>query len=268
MLRILKARPVGVLIFALVCASRPTLAADHYGDDDYSSSPEKLYFKFCAVCHGEKGDGQSRARQSLNPPPRDFTTAQAAAELSRERMIVSATYGRPGTAMVGWKRRLSDEQIAGIVDFIRGNFMRLPDSRKSGVAGGVATTSTAMPGKVDMSLPFPNGLVGDVQKGKTFYMQNCHVCHGDNGDGHGIRAAFIKPPPRNFLSEESRHLFNRPALFHAISVGKQGTVMPAWKTVLSDQEIANVAEFVFESFIDPKAFKKKLSRSEASQVNR
>jgi mono/diheme cytochrome c family protein len=53
-------------------------------------------------------------------------------------------------------------------------------------------------------------------------------------------------------------MLNRPALFDAISTGKRGTVMPAWKTVLDEQQIANVAEFVFEAFVHPRADKKKL----------
>ena len=38
-------------------------------------------------------------------------------------------------------------------------------------------------------------------------------------------------------------------LFEAIANGRVGTNMPAWGKVLDNQEIANVAEFVFENFI-------------------
>ena len=65
------------------------------------------------------------------------------------------------------------------------------------------------------------------------------------------RAIFINPKPRNFLHEASRHELNRPALFQAIAQGKLGTEMPAWNKVLNEQEIANVAEFVFQRFIRP-----------------
>ena len=100
-----------------------------------------------------------------------------------------------------------------------------------------------------MSLPFPQGLQGDAQKGEQFYMSNCFTCHGKKGDGAGPRAHFNQPRPRNFLSEEARLTLNRPNLFNAISIGKPGTVMPAWNKVLSDNEIANVAEFVYQTFI-------------------
>jgi mono/diheme cytochrome c family protein len=40
-------------------------------------------------------------------------------------------------------------------------------------------------------------------------------------------------------------------LFATISQGKLGTEMPAWNKVLNQQEIANVAEFVFQKYIQP-----------------
>ena len=101
----------------------------------------------------------------------------------------------------------------------------------------------------DMSLPMPQGLKGDSAKGRAFFMSNCFTCHGVKGDGEGPRAYFITPPPRNFLLESSRQRLNRPVLFEAVANGRPGTNMPAWARVLNDQEIANVAEFVFQEFI-------------------
>lgn len=80
-------------------------------------------------------------------------------------------------------------------------------------------------------------------------MRNCFTCHGVQGDGNGPRAYFITPPPRNFLLDTSRQKLNRPVLFEAITNGRLGTNMPAWGKVLDNQEIANIAEFVFQNFI-------------------
>ena len=101
----------------------------------------------------------------------------------------------------------------------------------------------------DMSLPMPLGLKGDPDKGRIFFMGNCFTCHGVKGDGNGPRAYFITPPPRDFLLETSRQRLNRPIIFEAISNGRVGTNMPAWGKVLDNQEIADVAEFVFQNFI-------------------
>lgn len=109
-----------------------------------------------------------------------------------------------------------------------------------------AQSATAI---ADMTLPMPLGLKGDPDRGRNFFMGNCFTCHGVKGDGNGPRAYFITPPPRDFLLETSRQRLNRPVLFEAISNGRLGTNMPAWGKVLTNQEIANVAEFVFENFI-------------------
>jgi mono/diheme cytochrome c family protein len=113
-------------------------------------------------------------------------------------------------------------------------------------AKAVAQSATAI---ADMSLPMPLGLKGDPDKGRIFFMTNCFTCHGVKGDGEGPRAYFITPPPRNFLIETSRQRLNRPVLFEAITNGRLGTNMPAWGKVLNNQEIADVAEFVFQNFI-------------------
>lgn len=109
----------------------------------------------------------------------------------------------------------------------------------------------AVAASADMSLPLPRGLKGNPDKAAVFFMQNCATCHGTSGDGEGPRAYFINPPPRNFLLASSRQKLNRPTLFDAISNGRLGSEMPAWNKVLGEQEIADLAEFVFQTFIHP-----------------
>ena len=227
-----------------------------------ASLGERVYLNNCAVCHGDKGAGAMWTQASLNPPPRDFTSAQTRQELTRERMITSVTYGRPDTAMMSFRKRLSDQEIAAVVDYVRATFIE--GSAKNATAApppghGHAAIPTApkppVPAPIvdaDMSLPFPKGLVGDAALGRAFYMENCYVCHGKAGDGEGPRATFIRPKPRNFLHPDARRTLNRPTLLKAIYNGKVGTVMPAWGKVLSEQEIANVAEFVFQGFVKGK----------------
>lgn len=204
---------------------------------------EQLYVRNCAVCHGDKGSGAMWTQSSLNPSPRDFTAPAAREELSRERMIASVTHGRPGTAMMSFQKRLSADEIETVVDYIRASFFMKGPAPAAPAAPHPAIV------QADMSLPFAGGLVGDAGKGKEFYEHNCYTCHGLAGDGAGPRAKFISPRPRNFLAPESRLRLNRPALFTAVHDGLRGTVMPAWGHVLSDQEIADVAEYVFTAFV-------------------
>ena len=223
-----------------------------------NSRGRMVFAKNCSVCHGEKGDGRSRAQASLMPPPRDFTSPAAKSELTLQRMITSVTYGRPDTAMAGFKGQLSTSDISAVVDYIRTGFMAAPYTEGiSGIKNGrraappEATVAPDKPVAVNMSLPMPSALKGDAVKGAAFYMSNCATCHGTTGDGRGPRAYFINPKPRNFLHTASRQQFNRVAIFNAVSAGKQGTEMPAWRQVLNQQEMADVSEFVFKRFIQP-----------------
>ena len=228
----------------------------------------RVYQETCAVCHGDRGQGAVWAGANMRTPPRDFRSPQAAAELDRERMITAVTHGRPGTQMAAFGKQLAGEDIAAVVDFIRTTLMLptadgisgvyahglpRPDSGKP-APGAVTQATAAKPSAApvsDMSVPMPRGLAADPGKGKAFYLANCATCHGAKGDGQGPRAYFINPKPRNLVDAGSRALFNRPALYAAISEGKLGTEMPAWSKVLSEQEIANVTEFVFREFIRP-----------------
>jgi mono/diheme cytochrome c family protein len=227
-----------------------------------SSRGRIVYAKSCSVCHGDMGRGSVWASGQMRPPPRDFSTPQARAELSRQRMITSVSYGRPETAMAGFKTQLSEADIEAVVDYIRSGFMA-PASTE-GISGTRAheghqaaapaaavarPTAAAVPVAADMSLPLPDALTGNPDNGAAFYMANCATCHGETGDGRGPRAYFINPKPRNFLHPASRQALNLPALFSAISLGRLGTEMPAWNKVMEPRQIADVAEFVFQKFI-------------------
>ncbi|HET9822387.1 MAG TPA: cytochrome c [Burkholderiaceae bacterium] len=227
-----------------------------------------LYHNYCSVCHGDKGNGQSRATGALSTLPRDFTSEASRRELSKPRIALAIAHGRPGTAMVGWKTQLSEQDIDRLADYVYTRFVqgqpvapsaaisgtrahggREADARQSTAppAGPAGAASTAV--QVDMTTGLPNGLKGDPRRGGAFYLANCATCHGARGDGAGPRAYFINPKPRNFIDPASRARFNRVALYAAISEGRLASEMPAWKQVATPQQIADVSEYVFLSFI-------------------
>jgi mono/diheme cytochrome c family protein len=205
-----------------------------------------IYAQSCMVCHGDRGQGAS-ILAGLNPP-KDFTTPQARTELSRERMITAVTHGRANTAMAAFKDRLPAQDIEAVVDYVRIALM-LPATASaiSGTSAHGGRNSTASDDS--MAQPFQAGLVGNAAKGEKAYMANCATCHGAKGDGKGPRAYFINPKPRNFIDPGFSKSFNRPAIFTAVSQGRLGAEMPAWSKVMTDQEIADVSEFVFRRFV-------------------
>jgi mono/diheme cytochrome c family protein len=211
-----------------------------------STDGAELYHDYCSVCHGDKGDGHSRAKKGLSTPPRDFTIPGLGNAISRDQMVDIVLNGRPGTAMAGWGTRLSRAQAEIIVDYVRNTFMSLPaDTVVTTQDQQTKTTMSA----TQIAQPMPDGLTGNFHKGKIFYQANCATCHGISGEGNGPRAYFINPKPRNFLEESSRMRLNRPILFYAIKFGIKGKEMPAWGQVINDQQIADVAEYVFREMI-------------------
>lgn len=226
-----------------------------------------LYHNYCSVCHGDKGDGKSRASGALSTVPRDFTSEASKRELTLERIALAIAHGVPGTAMVSWKTQLSQADIAALADHVLIRFVQGDIAAASGTPTGAAQQdgAAALSGthahggrEADAAphataLGFPNRLKGNLRRGSAFYMANCATCHGAGGDGAGPRAYFINPKPRNFIEAASAARFNRAALYSAVAEGRLGTEMPAWKQVANPQQIADVAEYVFQAFIAPHA---------------
>jgi mono/diheme cytochrome c family protein len=150
-------------IAALLAAAAP-LAAPAQKNESDAIRPDVIYHNYCSVCHGDRGDGKSRARNSLNPPPADFTAPQARETYTRARMILALQHGRPGTAMTAWTTQLSQKEIEAVVDFI-----------------------------LDTMVPPAPGTA--LAKGRALYAQHCAGCHGDRGQGVASSPSHAAPKP-------------------------------------------------------------------------
>lgn len=98
---------------------------------------------------------------------------------------------------------------------------------------------------------------GDPIKGKRIYNQFCVPCHGQYGKGDGTRAysEAFDPMPRNHSNGEYMNKRAQQELFEVIKNGgfskNFSHIMPPWKTILSDDEIANVLAHVRTLAIPP-----------------
>lgn len=250
-----------------------------------ASRGRRIYARVCSVCHGDQGKGSMFASPNLKPAPRDFTSQAAKDELTRDRMLAAVSQGRPNTAMQGYARRFSQQDLESVVDYIRVSIMRVQeagagsgtqpqgapgakqDARKKASGhehgdhsahgdpndhaahGHGGDHAIGKDGKIDMKKPFANGLRGDPVAGQKFYDANCATCHGVKGDGQGPRAYFINPKPAVFTDAKTRAGMNRPVIYDGVALGRRGSEMPAWDKVLTPQEIADVSEYVFRAFI-------------------
>jgi mono/diheme cytochrome c family protein len=68
-----------------------------------------LFREYCAICHGERGDGRGPRREGLSGPPRDFTNPQWRASTSPRRVYFAIREGRHGTSMPSWGALSEDE---------------------------------------------------------------------------------------------------------------------------------------------------------------
>jgi mono/diheme cytochrome c family protein len=81
-----------------------------------------------------------------------------------------------------------------------------------------------------------------VAHGKQVYEARCVLCHGPEGKGDGPASAALNPKPRNHTDGAYMNSRTDEQLLDVIHNGKGA--MPAWKGVLSEQEMQDVLKFV------------------------
>ena len=85
---------------------------------------KQLYSKYCAQCHGDKGDGEGYASPHLQPRPRNFTlgkykvrTTPNGALPTHQDLVNIIRRGMPYTSMPAWPT-LTDEEVSNLAYFI------------------------------------------------------------------------------------------------------------------------------------------------------
>lgn len=164
-----------------------------------------LYGRYCALCHGARGEGY---------------TADAAPQLANAELLATATdaylaraiaRGRPGTTMSAWDRAhngpLADADIDAIVAMIR--------SWQTKPTVDVSTVRVS----------------GDAARGAPVYAAKCASCHGEAGETgpylHIAGAELLASASDGFLE-------------HAITYGRPTTPMPAYGGQLSRETIGDL----------------------------
>lgn len=74
--------------------------------------------------------------------------------------------------------------------------------------------------------------------GNSVFKTNCTGCHGSDGKG---KPAIGTP---DFTSPKTLSGLSGADVIDTITNGRKGTIMPAWKGKLSDEEIAAVAAYL------------------------
>lgn len=95
----------------------------------------------------------------------------------------------------------------------------------------------------------------DVEAGQEVYMQYCALCHGPQGKGDGSLSANLDPKPRNHTDGAYMNALSDGHLLKIVGEGGAAAglspIMPAWKDILSAQQIQDVVAFVRTLAVPP-----------------
>ena len=80
------------------------------------------YDKTCATCHGPGGKGDGAVGKMLKPPPKEFAAALAGAADADIAKVIKEGGKAVGksASMPAYGSKLNDEQIKGLVQYIKG----------------------------------------------------------------------------------------------------------------------------------------------------
>lgn len=81
-------------------------------------------------------------------------------------------------------------------------------------------------------------LTGTASAGQALYTSTCASCHGANGKGTGSGVDLFEPLKNDPATEVIETILN----------GKTGTSMAAYKTVLTNQQIADLYAYMKATF--------------------
>jgi DMSO reductase family type II enzyme heme b subunit len=233
------------LIMAVRPFGRPAVAQD-------TTAGKTVYVKWCAGCHGDDGKGDGAGARHMIPPPRDFTGAvyqirsTSSGQLPTDAdLLRSIDEGLFGTAMPGWKTRLSDRQRRDVLAYIKtfstffADTTLHPTPLTFGSAPGGGTGAEAL------------------RIGRQFYDSiGCRKCHGDQGRGDGSSAPTLKDDAQHPIFAADLHenwRFNGGGtvedIYHRLRTGLDGTPMPSFSDLLeqkflTDEQLWRVAQYV------------------------
>ncbi|MCS5632737.1 MAG: cytochrome c, partial [Pirellulaceae bacterium] len=233
----------------------------------------KEYRQYCGACHGNTGDGQGEAGRYLYPKPRDLLNGKMRLATS-SNMIASADdiklvllNGIPNTSMQSWK-----QLSAGLIDRLVAEVQQMQilgaRQRVSAVLkedgllvdgdGNLSsegqqavidyTTQQTVPTQRWVAPPILRSSASVLEDGRELYLkQNCHKCHGDQGEGSfGVDLVDDKGFPtfaRDLIRDPYKAGSEFDTIARVIRLGMPGTVMPS-SGALSDDELGKITVYV------------------------
>ena len=245
-----------MLLALVMLSSYPVVAlralASPLGFGQDTTAGRGVYEKWCAGCHSETGTGDGPAASYMLPRPRDFTGAifkirtTASGQLPTDADFMRAIdLGLPGTAMPGWKTRLTDRERRDVMAYIKtysaffADTSQRPTPLQFGSAPGRGTSAEAL------------------RIGRQFYDSlACRKCHGDRGRADGPSAPTLHDDAGFpiFAADLTQNWRFRGGgtvedVYHRLRTGVDGTPMPSFsdlidQKLLTEEELWRLAQYV------------------------
>lgn len=172
---------------------------------------------------------------ALDTPWEDLTEVERAGKrLYLESCISCHDRSRVSEERVTWERQAFSYPRFG---FQPGDAQKRPDA----ISGASPFARHDVPLKID-------GLSAQELEGERLYLANCAFCHAADGTGKNWIGRFLQPHPRDLTDPAAMGKTTRAAVRRVIREGLPGTSMPAWRTVLNDQEIEAVIAYMARAF--------------------
>ncbi len=228
------------------------------------------YMEYCVQCHGVKGDGQGVAAPGMFPPPRNFTQGiykfgnVVSGELPHDEDFYKIIrHGLKGTAMLAWD--ISDKRLDAVTQYIK-TFAPETWEGQDKVPG----TRFELPAD-----PFGEARKAEaIEQGKRAYhiTASCIQCHRGyetKADMSNWNKEINKVPlkaeefaadlydvklqdsdfgyktmPPDFTWHPIRYSHTTQEVVERLMYGVNGSGMPGWKDVVSDEDLWALAYYV------------------------
>lgn len=211
---------------------------------------QQVYEASCAVCHGQRGDGQGMAAHMFATQPRDFRSGvfkfrstPSGSLPSDADLLRVLQHGVRRTAMVA-QTHLSDAEQRAVIAYLKTFSPRWQQEES------VPPVPTPEP---------PPRTPAHLAQGKQLYDQaGCAQCHGPAGRGDGPHATDLTDDwgwPIRPASLQQRPLKSGSTLqdiYRTLATGIDGTPMPAIGEALPAEELWALVYYV-DSLALPRA---------------
>ena len=88
-----------------------------------------------------------------------------------------------------------------------------------------------------------HNVLGDPELGKQIYLKSCAACHGPGGKGDGVMTNVLDMEPADHTKSGNMGTVSNKRLLEIVRDGGD-SYMPAWKEILSDEEIMAVVGYI------------------------